>query len=153
MSIVRFIWEYNAISPDSCCLQIIYKPHVFIGFNVPVSTFAISGHIRMLLACNRRHDNHCIVLPHYNITPQAHLYDFLTLNYSLYIEHLTMELQLPIWNLWLDSADNRTRDLPDMEWMFYSDSYGVSDEFLRLKYIIVNDIHMNKTINLKLVYI
>ena len=30
------------------------------------------------------------------------------LNYPLYVEHLTRELQLPIWNLWCDSTGNRT---------------------------------------------
>ena len=30
------------------------------------------------------------------------------LNYPFYVERLSREIQLPIWNLWLDSALNRT---------------------------------------------
>ena len=33
---------------------------------------------------------------------------FFSLNYPLYVERLTRELQLPMWNLRLDSAGNRT---------------------------------------------
>ena len=74
----------------------------------------ISGHIRILPACNRGYDNHFIVLSYWNITPQVQSYDIrnrltsFALNYSLYVECLTREIQLPIWNLWFDSAGNRT---------------------------------------------
>ena len=40
-----------------------------IRLNVPFEH--ISGHIRMLPACNRGCDNHFIVLPHWNITPHG----------------------------------------------------------------------------------
>ena len=39
--------------------------------------------------------------------------------YPLYVEHLKREHQLPIWNLWFDSAGNRTWDLPDTERMYH----------------------------------
>ena len=58
-----------------------------------------------------------IALSHWNITLQAQLYHIpschinlatgqpvFALNYPLCVEHLTRELQLPIWNLWFDSA-------------------------------------------------
>ena len=51
----------------------------------------------------------------WHITPHAHSYDntpahiiqtngqsVLSLKYTLYFEHLKRELQLPIWNLWVD---------------------------------------------------
>ena len=73
-------------------------------------------------AYNRGYDNHLIVMSHYNITPQVQSYDIppghiilptgqpvFALNYPLYVECLTRKLQLPIWNIWLDSAGNRTR--------------------------------------------
>ena len=82
----------------------------------------ISGHIRTVSVCNRGYDNHFIVLYDWNITPQAQWYDILTghiilatglsvftLNYPLYVEHLTIEVQLPISNIWLESAGNWTQ--------------------------------------------
>ena len=43
----------------------------------------------------------------------------IVLNYPLYVQYCTREFKLPIWNLWFDSAMNRTRDFPDTEWMLY----------------------------------
>ena len=37
---------------------------------------------------------------------------FFALHYTLYVEHYTRELQLPIWYLWFDSARNKTREHP-----------------------------------------
>ena len=61
------------------------------------------------------------MLSHWNITPHSQSNDIppghiipaagqpvFALNYPLYVERLTRELQLQIWNLWLDSAGNRT---------------------------------------------
>ena len=82
----------------------------------------ISGHVKTAPACNSGYDNHFIVLSHWNITPQAQSYDIppghislatdqsvFALTYPLYVERLTRELQLSIWNLWFDTAWNRTQ--------------------------------------------
>ena len=47
----------------------LQKVFFCIGFKRPFQY--ISGHIRMVPACNRECDNHFIVLSHWNITPQA----------------------------------------------------------------------------------
>ena len=70
----------------------------------------ISGHIWTVHICNRgyMYDDHFIALSHKHTTPQAPSYDIppgqiilatgqpvFAMNYRLYVEHLTMELQLP----------------------------------------------------------
>ena len=52
------------------------------------------------------------------------------MNYPLYVRHLTTKLQLPILNLWFNSAGNRTQDLPDTERMLYHEGYhaGLNDQ-------------------------
>ena len=76
----------------------------------------ISGHIRTLCACSRGYDDHFIVLSHWHITPhgkhsRSNYYENGQLVFVLFDWtplHLIKELQLPIWNLWFDSAGKRT---------------------------------------------
>ena len=113
----------------------IKYPFLKISFNVHSNTFqVISGwcllvteDIMITLFCrlteisNHRH-NHIISRPVALFWPLVN--QFYSLNYLLYVKHLTRELQLPIRNLRLDSVGNRTRDHPDTERLLYHESTG-----------------------------
>ena len=75
------------------------------------------GHIRVKPACHRVYDNHFMVLSHWNITPQAQLYDIppghiiLVTGQPVFVlncQAFTMELQLPIFKsfVWLGWESN-----------------------------------------------
>ena len=116
---------------------LVYKPYCIVGeptdnlncripwvfFELGLTSISTNFRcIRTVPACNRGYHIQFIVLSHWSITPQAQQYEIPTghiilpkgqpvfvLNYLLYDECLTRELQLPILKLWFDSAGNRTR--------------------------------------------
>ena len=115
---VRFLTESNKgfqISRWSSLVKCsTYNGFFVLGLTSIFNTFQS--------ACNRGYilyDNYLMVLSRWNITDTVVWFpvrshdstSFCVELYPLDVEHverLTRELQLPIWNLWFDSARNRT---------------------------------------------
>ena len=112
-----------------------------IQCNIPFNTFWVISGRCLLVQCNRWYDKHFMMLSHSNkilhhrqgrmIARPRHIIlstgqPVFALTYPLYVEHLTRELQLNMWNLWFVPAGNRTRDIPDF---FVSGLMSLSTHF------------------------
>ena len=86
---------------------------------------------------------------HYSGNGSTSFYCWIT----LYVEHLTGELQLPIWNFLFDSAGNRTQDLPDTEWMLYHEATTLVSDTENVLYHKATSASDVKFVTLKLAWI